>query len=78
MSIDRDRLRTGGALSGALFRGALPAATLQRELEPGDVIGAFRIVSELSRGGMAIVYLAERADGEFSQRVALRAPLSSR
>jgi len=72
MSIDRDRLRTGGALSGALFRGALPAATLQRELEPGDVIGAFRIVSELSRGGMAIVYLAERADGEFSQRVALK------
>jgi len=72
MSIDRDRLRTGGALSGALFRGALPGAALQRELEPGDIIGPFRIVQELSRGGMAIVYLAERADGEFSQRVALK------
>ncbi len=72
MSIDRDRLRTGGALSGALFRGALPNIALQRELESGDVIGPFRIVQELSRGGMAIVYLAERADGEFSQRVALK------
>jgi serine/threonine-protein kinase len=72
VSIDRDRLRTGGALLGPLARGALPASALQRALEPGDVIGAFRIVRELSRGGMAIVYLAERADGEFEQRVALK------
>jgi serine/threonine-protein kinase len=72
MTIDRERLRTGGALSGALARRALPAAALQRELEPGDIIGPFRIVRELSRGGMAIVYLAERADGEFTQQVALK------
>jgi eukaryotic-like serine/threonine-protein kinase len=72
VSIDRDRLRTGGALTGALARRALPTATHPRELEPGDVVGAFRIVHELSRGGMAVVYLAERADGEFAQRVALK------
>jgi len=72
MTFDRDRLRTGGALLGPLARHALPALALQRELEPGDRIGAFRIVRELSRGGMAIVYLAERADGEFEQRVALK------
>lgn len=72
MSIDRERLRTGGALSGALARRALPDVALQRELEAGDVIGPFRIVGELSRGGMAIVYLAERADGEFVQQVALK------
>ena len=72
MSIDRDRLRTGGALLGPLARSALPALALQRTLEPGDVIGAFRVVRELSRGGMAVVYLAERADGEFEQRVALK------
>src|SRR5690606_34093858 len=70
--IDRDRLRTGGALGGALVRGLLAGAPAPRELEPGDAIGPFRIVRELSRGGMAIVYLAERADGEFEQRVALK------
>ena len=72
MNIDRDRLRTGGALLGPLARNALPDLALRRALEPGDVVGAFRIVRELSRGGMAVVYLAERADGEFEQRVALK------
>ena len=70
--IDRERLRTGGAFGGALVRGVLAQSPPPRELEPGDAIGAFRVVRELSRGGMAIVYLAERADGEFEQRVALK------
>lgn len=70
--IDRERLRTGGAFGGALVRAVLAQSPPARELEPGDAIGAFRIVRELSRGGMAIVYLAERADGEFEQRVALK------
>ena len=35
-------------------------------------IGAFRIVREIGRGGMGAVYLAERADGEFQQRVAIK------
>lgn len=38
----------------------------------GKKIGAFQIVSEIGRGGMGAVYLAERADGEFSQRVAIK------
>jgi serine/threonine-protein kinase len=29
-------------------------------------------VRELGQGGMAVVYLAERADGHYSQRVALK------
>ncbi len=72
MNIDRERLRTGGALSGALARRALPTVAWQHALEEGDIVGPFRIVRELSRGGMAVVYLAERADGEFTQRVALK------
>jgi eukaryotic-like serine/threonine-protein kinase len=72
VSFDRERLRTGGALCGALARRALPSAPPQRELEAGDVVGPFRIVRELSRGGMAVVYLAERGDGEFDQQVALK------
>ncbi|MGI9331596.1 MAG: protein kinase domain-containing protein [Gammaproteobacteria bacterium] len=40
--------------------------------EPGQAIGPYRIVREIGRGGMGTVYLAERADGEFDQLVALK------
>ena len=43
------------------------------EAEPaGRVIGPYRVVRELARGGMGVVYLAERADGQFEQQVALK------
>ena len=35
-------------------------------------IGAFRIVREIGRGGMGTVYEAERVDGEFERRVAIK------
>lgn len=38
----------------------------------GKQIGAYRLLSELGRGGMGAVFLAERADGEFSQQVAIK------
>ena len=38
----------------------------------GDRFGPYRVVREIARGGMAIVYLAERADGAFAQQVALK------
>ena len=37
-----------------------------------DRIGAYRVIRELGRGGMGEVYLAERADGHFEQRVAIK------
>jgi serine/threonine-protein kinase len=70
--INLDRLKTGGAFQGALAQAALPPEPVLRELAPGDRVGPFRIERELSRGGMGIVYRAERADGEFAQRVALK------
>ena len=38
----------------------------------GRRIGAYRLVREIGRGGMSRVFLAERADGEFEQQVALK------
>ncbi len=38
----------------------------------GDRIGPWRVVRELGRGGMGIVLLVERADGQFEQRAALK------
>ena len=38
----------------------------------GSVVGPYRIVRELGSGGMGTVVLAERADGQFEQRLALK------
>ena len=41
-------------------------------LSPGQRIGPYRVLSVIGLGGMGLVYLAERADGKFEQRVALK------
>lgn len=38
----------------------------------GHMAGAFRLVEEIGRGGMGTVWLAERVDGEFEQKVAVK------
>ena len=38
----------------------------------GATLGPYRLVREIGRGGMGTVYLAERSDGEFLQRVAVK------
>ncbi len=40
--------------------------------QPGDSIGKYRISKTLGRGGMGIVYAAERIDGQFDQTVAIK------
>src|SRR5215213_1485915 len=35
-------------------------------------VGVYKLTREIGRGGMGAVYLAERADGEFQQRVAIK------
>ncbi len=37
-----------------------------------DRVGAWRLVSELGSGGMGTVWLAERADGQYEQKAALK------
>lgn len=69
----------GGALAGELGEAfveesvahggaTLPVASGFRARR----FGPWRIVRELGRGGMAVVYLAERADGAYEQQVALK------
>lgn len=38
----------------------------------GTLVGPYRIVSELGHGGMGAVFLAERADGKFEQKAAVK------
>jgi serine/threonine-protein kinase len=45
---------------------------LTQELRPGDRLGAFTLVRELGHGGMGQVFLAERSDGHYQQRVAIK------
>lgn len=52
------------ALGGGAARlGALP---------PGLRLGPWRVLGEIGSGGMGTVFLAERAEGDFAQRVAIK------
>jgi serine/threonine protein kinase len=46
-----------------------------RARAPGQLVGPYRLIKELGRGGMGVVWLAERADGQHSRQVALKMPL---
>ena len=54
----------------------VPAAAHLARLIPdpmrGRHIGPYRVLRELGRGGMGVVYLAERDDGQFRRRVAVK------
>src|SRR5829696_113804 len=53
--------------------GALATDEMEsKDLPAGTQIGPYRIVDALGHGGMGAVYVAERADGQFEQRVALK------
>ena len=67
-ALDRpDRLLDGGAAPFAAL-----AATLVPELGGQHTIGPYRILREIGRGGMGVVYLADRNDGQFRHRVAIK------
>ena len=55
-----------------IIQGAASSLVTRLEPSPGDAIGNYRIVRAIGQGGMGTVYLAERADGEIDQQVAIK------
>jgi non-specific serine/threonine protein kinase/serine/threonine-protein kinase len=84
-ALERDREERAAFLAEACAGDAglrAEVETLLRADEPGggfldldrrpEQIGPYRIAREIGRGGMGTVYLGERADGQFDQRVAIK------
>jgi eukaryotic-like serine/threonine-protein kinase len=59
----------GGVLDRGL--GSLSARSLEFDRPPRP-LGPYRIMEEVGRGGMSVVYRAERSDGHFRRQVALK------
>jgi serine/threonine protein kinase len=49
-----------------------PGAALRMEAQAPTAIGPYRVLGEIGHGGMGVVYLGERADGQYRKQVALK------
>jgi serine/threonine-protein kinase len=68
-------LESGGLLNSPFWEAFcedFPSAAEEPVLREGERLGPWRVLGEIGRGGMSVVYLAERADDAFHQRVALK------
>lgn len=64
--------RASGILDAPLYPPTGRLGGAEEDADAGRRIGPYRTVRLLGHGGMGSVYLAERADGQFDQRVALK------
>jgi WD40 repeat protein len=76
-ALQRALLGHGGEQSGSELPNIV--ARIQRDsmrdrLHPGEYIGPYRLIRPLAAGGMAEVWLAQRADGTLNREVALKLP----
>jgi serine/threonine protein kinase/tetratricopeptide (TPR) repeat protein len=68
----RARVVTGGFLDVLPKIGSTALPRFESELAEGSRIGAYRLIRHVGSGGMAEVWLAERADGAFERQVAIK------
>ena len=60
-------LATDGFLDQRFVELPSPTPTLE-----GQIVGVYKLISQIGQGGMGSVWLAERADGRFERRVAVK------
>ncbi len=65
-TIDDQSLHKGVGVAAAEVVGSRPTERI------GERLGAWRITGHIADGGMGAVYMAERADGEYEQRAAIK------
>jgi tetratricopeptide (TPR) repeat protein len=63
--------RAGFMSDGPKLEGGAVDETVAR---PDELVGPYRLIREIGRGGMGAVWLAERADGSLKRHVALKLP----
>src|ERR1700723_822950 len=70
MGRDRERHRNGTSSRS----GTAVSSTSASDRRPGDRVGPYRLIRLLGEGGMAEVWLAQRADGSLKREGALKLP----
>jgi non-specific serine/threonine protein kinase/serine/threonine-protein kinase len=55
-----------------------PGAALRTETPAPSAIGPYRVLREIGHGGMGVVYLGERADGQYRKQAAIKLITSGR
>lgn len=68
----RKLLREHSALAHENFLETAPEVPLKATSLAGQKIGAYTLLSAIGQGGMGSVWLAERSDGRFERRVAIK------
>lgn len=69
----RSHDRVGGFLETVIHSGdAQEIIPLESRLDVDSLVGPYRLIEKIGHGGMGDVYVAERADGLFTHRVAIK------
>jgi eukaryotic-like serine/threonine-protein kinase len=65
----------GSQVLQAPARESMRSAQFEPAMKSGQVFANYRLLEEIGRGGMAVVWRAERADGVVKRAIALKLPL---
>src|SRR5215472_4425863 len=68
----QELLKEHGALAREHFLERGPMEPANEVFLPGRTLGPYRLISPIGQGGMGSVWLAERSDGRFERRVAVK------